>query len=108
MPKSTVTPLVPAFKSTAFGKETLALKNTLLSEYRFSDAPQLALLEIALEAHDRMQKARALLAEHGDLFKDRYGQLKPNPALVMLRDSRAGFIKALRELGFDDLTAKGK
>ena len=59
------------------------------------------LLETALRAFDRMTQAQALIGEHGMVTFDRNGQLRPNPACVIERDSRAAMLMALKSLNLD-------
>lgn len=66
-----------------------------------SDAAGLALLQTALEAFDAMREAQAIVREHGPCVKDRYGILRANPATVIVRDARAQFMRALKDLNFD-------
>ena len=60
-----------------------------------------AVLQTALEALDRMRQAQAQLAEDGLTTVDRYGGVKAHPLFVVERDSRAAFLRAMRELGLD-------
>ena len=46
-------------------------------------------------------QAQALIAEHGAVTKDRWGQLRPNPACTIERDSRAAMLAALKALNLD-------
>lgn len=71
------------------------------AEYAIADGAGLALLTAAAEALDRMRAAQAAIAEHGELVPDRYGQLKTNPACTLERDSRNGFLAAVRQLNLD-------
>jgi len=60
------------------------------------------LLEMSGETWDTWQKAREELEANGGLtFKDRFGQIRPHPALGVLRDSKIVFARLLRELGLD-------
>lgn len=61
----------------------------------------LMLLTAAAEAWDRLQEARERIAKDGAYLKDRFGQLKPHPALAVERDSRIGFARLVRELNLD-------
>lgn len=73
----------------------------LLDEYGIDDAAGLLLLETALQAHDRMHQARDLIAKYGAVTSDRFGQLRPNPATTIERDSRAAMMAALKALNLD-------
>jgi P27 family predicted phage terminase small subunit len=73
----------------------------LMTEYGIADAGGLLLLQSALEAFDRMRQARDLIAKHGAVTVDRFGQLRPNPATTIERDSRAAMLAALKQLNLD-------
>ncbi len=62
----------------------------------------LRLLQSAAEAWDRMQAARAAIAEHGGLtFVDSSGNLKAHPCVAIERDARVAFARLVRELDLD-------
>ena len=73
----------------------------LTAEYAICDQAGLLLLQTALQAHDRMNQARDLIAKHGAVTVDRFGQLRPNPATTIERDSRAAMLAALKALNLD-------
>jgi P27 family predicted phage terminase small subunit len=56
-------------------------------------------LEAACEAWDMMQTAREALAKHGLTFKDDRDMVRARPEAAIMRDSRAGFLRCMRELG---------
>lgn len=70
-------------------------------EYGIADSAGLALLEQAARALDRAEAARALLAKDGLVQADRFGQPKPHPGCVILRDAEASFRSSLRDLRLD-------
>ena len=76
---------------------------TLTRDYMIegNDSAGLLLLETALRAFDRMAQAQALIVEHGLVTLDRNGQLRPNPACVIERDSRSAMLMALKSLNLD-------
>ena len=76
---------------------------TLTRDYMIegNDSAGLLLLETALRAFDRMTQAQALIVEHGLVTVDRHAQLRPNPACVIERDSRAAMLMALKSLNLD-------
>lgn len=61
----------------------------------------LATLQLAAEALDRVTEARVLIEEHGILVPNRFGELRPNPALTLEKDARIAVLRALRELSLD-------
>ncbi len=67
-----------------------------LSNFEFAP-PDLALLEEACRAYDRILEARALVAKDGAYIQGRLG-LKPHPALLVERDSVVLFSRLVRDL----------
>lgn len=90
--------LKPSCKLSA---EATAWWKRLTVEFSIDDDAGLLLLETALVAYDRMRDAQRLIAKHGQVVNDRWGQLKPNPACVIERDSRAAMLQALKQLNLD-------
>ena len=78
-----------------------AFYSSVAGEYGISDAAGVALLVAAAECVDRMRAAQASIAEHGELVIDRYGAPKLNPACNLEKDSRSGFLAAMRALNLD-------
>jgi P27 family predicted phage terminase small subunit len=75
--------------------------DSLQEENDIADQAGLLLLQSALEAFDRMKAAQAAIKNDGLTFKDRFGQLRVNPATVVERDSRAAMLSALKSLNLD-------
>lgn len=48
-----------------------------------------------------MIEANALIKQHGIVIADRFGQLRPNPACTVERDSRSAMLSSLRALNLD-------
>jgi len=62
----------------------------------------LRLLQMACEAWDRSQQARAEVARHGGVtFTDERGSIKAHPAIAIERDARVAFARLVRELDLD-------
>src|SRR5262245_10879129 len=72
----------------------------LASEYEFNTS-DLLLLEEAMRSLDRLREAQAHIAEHGSVFKDRWGQLRPNPAVLLERDCRTSLVRLFKALRLD-------
>lgn len=89
-------PKAPAHLS-ARGKQ---LWRTLTEAYVFG-AHELELLRVGLEALDRCEEARRLIAEEGSVFRDRFGQPKQHPATRVEAESRLQYVKCMRELALD-------
>ena len=80
--------------------ESKRLWRSVLGDYELEKRHE-ASLSTALEALDRMRQAQAQLAEDGLTTVDRYGGVKARRAVVIERDSRTAFLRAMRELGLD-------
>jgi P27 family predicted phage terminase small subunit len=63
------------------------------------DDAALTLLRLACEAVDRCTEARERIKADGTYLPDRFGQLRPHPAVNVERDSRLSAARLLRELG---------
>jgi P27 family predicted phage terminase small subunit len=61
----------------------------------------LRLLQLACEAWDRAQEARARLAQEGLTVPGREGGLRPHPCVGIERDARLAVARLLRELDLD-------
>lgn len=86
-----------------FSAEALRWRRQLVKAYEIAhnDAAAALLLSQLMEAFDEMRQAQKLVDEHGQLVRDRWGQLKQNPATLVLRDSRNAMLKAFRSLNLD-------
>lgn len=82
-------------------KDARTLWRRLTGEFEISDEAGIALLTVACESFDRMKSASAAISEHGVLIKDKFGQLKPNPAASIERDARSQYLAALKALKLD-------
>ena len=79
----------------------------VVTEYEL-DAHNLKRLEAACDSYDRMCAARRAVLEAGMVFEDRFGQVKPSPAIAIERDARLALLRALRELGLDIPVPEGR
>ena len=75
--------------------------NRLQAEYELGDEAARFLLETALGAFDRMRQAQQAIAEDGVTVRDKFGQLKINPAAAVERDARSGMLMAFKSLCLD-------
>jgi phage terminase small subunit len=53
------------------------------------------------EALDRGEEARNAVKSDGTYLRDRFGQLKPHPALAVERDARVAVARLARELNLE-------
>jgi hypothetical protein len=58
-------------------------------------------LRVALEARDRLEQAREIIAEEGPVIRDRFGVPKRHPALTTEENARVQFLRAMRELDLE-------
>jgi hypothetical protein len=77
--------------------DRLALWNDLRARYQL-DAASEALLKNGVEALQRAHALAQQVSEHGAVFKDRFGGLKPNPAILLERDFRGLASRTLSQL----------
>ncbi len=90
-------------KSTAPNHLTAASKKiwkAIFEDYQIDPAAELILVA-TLEARDRREEARALLAKEGTVQTDRFGQKKPHPSVAIERDAAGTLMRGWRLLGFD-------
>ena len=90
-------PSAPSHLSSAAKKWWRAI----VQDFDIDDGAGRLLLQSALEAFDRMKGAQVLLKSEGTVFRDRWGQTKPHPAVVIERDARSAMVTALRALNVD-------
>lgn len=74
---------------------------TLMKTYAF-EAHQVRLLQVACEAWDRKEQARLELASDGLTVVDGAGMKRAHPCVVIERDARVAFLRAVRELSLSD------
>jgi len=74
---------------------------SVATEYQLDDPAGLALLTTASECLDRMRAAQAAIKVDGEIVRDRYGAAKQHPACTLEKDSRNGFLAAVRSLNLD-------
>ena len=58
-------------------------------------------LEIACTSLDRAAQARSAIAKDGATFADRFGQIRPHPAVAIERDAAKLYLQAIRQMGVD-------
>lgn len=68
---------------------------------------QLSVLAQACRCLDTAAAAEKVLAAEGVVVRDKFDQLKANPAAAVLRDARSGFLQATKSLGLDLEPVKG-
>jgi hypothetical protein len=63
------------------------------------DPASLELLRCACEALQRADEAALVVSREGQVFRDRWGQVRPHPAAILERDHRAQAARHLATLG---------
>ena len=82
-------------------KEAVFWWDQIVAAYVLDDPAAMLLLQTAMESFDRMRQAQAAINEYGAVFKDRFDQLKNNPACIVERDSRSQMLMSLKALNLD-------
>jgi hypothetical protein len=75
-----------------------ALFRKITSEFEINDSGAISVLTVAMEAHQRMREAREEVASEGTTFLDRFGQMRPHPAVGIERSARNDYLRAMRVL----------
>jgi hypothetical protein len=96
MSSKTKSPPVPSH----LRPETKAWFRSVISEYQL-EQHHLRLLQLAAEAWDSAQLARAAIAIHGQTFVDMHGCPRARPEVGIERDARIAYARLLRELDLD-------
>jgi hypothetical protein len=78
-----------------------AFFNSMLSGYELNGAAAVAVLVRAAEAVDRIAAAQASIAKDGEIITNQYGVPKLNPACVLEKEARNGFLSAMRMLNVE-------
>ena len=73
----------------------------VLTEYQLEEAHDLTRLHMAACCLDDIDDAEGKIEQDGMFVKDRYDQLKENPAGKVVRDNRIIFCRIIRELALD-------
>jgi P27 family predicted phage terminase small subunit len=74
------------------------LFDSVVGRYDF-DPEEVATLVLALEAYDQAATARRRLKDDGQIVEDRFGQMKPHPAVAIHRDALATWRQLVTLLG---------
>lgn len=78
------------------------LYRRLVADYQLDREPHaVRVLVMGLEASDRCEEAREVLAREGVTYKNRFGEPRTHPMVAVERDSRLAAIRAFRELSLD-------
>lgn len=75
----------------------------LVREFVIEDEAGRLLLLLAMESFDRMRQAQRQIEADGPTCRDRFGQVRAHPSLLVERDSRTALQRALKQLNLDVL-----
>ncbi len=75
----------------------------LMQEFTIDDEAGRLLLMLACESFDRMRQAQRQIEADGPTCRDRFGQVRAHPSLLIERDSRTSIQRALKQLNLDVL-----
>ena len=70
----------------------------LSDDYVLDDSGAQTLLRALCEALDRCEQARRRIRKDGAYLRDRFGQMRPHPAVAVERDSRNQILAAIKAL----------
>jgi phage terminase small subunit len=82
-------------------KPEAALWRDFAKNFQFDDPAAIAILSVALEAHQRARRCRQAIDRDGETVTDRFAQVRPHPLISAERDSRAAFLSAMKILNLD-------
>ena len=88
-------------KKTDLSRSAMALKKRYLAEFEITDAAGLEILAEGLRAYDLARKCEREIETDGLTSRDRFGQVRSHPLLSTLRDARAQYLAAIKQLGLD-------
>jgi phage terminase small subunit len=80
--------------------QTQAWWDTVVSSFEIRPH-QLQTLQVAGEAWDRKEEARAALKQHGLTYTDAKDMIRARPEVQIERDSRVAYPRAVRELALE-------
>jgi len=78
--------------------EAEKLRTSILSQFTFDDDAALAILETGLRALDLMNAAQKVVDKDGLTVQGDRGGVKAHPLLAVIRDQRAQFMAAVKQL----------
>jgi phage terminase small subunit len=80
-----------------------AIYRTVMEDYRLDREPVATrVLCLALEASDRAEEARSVLAAEGVIYRNRFGEPRAHPMVAVERDARIAVARLFRELSLDE------
>ena len=80
----------------------------MVDAWEIEEPASFMLLGELCASFDRLQAAKALLAASGPVLVDRFGQKKPSPLCVIVRDETATLVRLQNALGLDLEESQGR
>uniref|UniRef100_A0A974AE97 Phage terminase small subunit P27 family n=1 Tax=Bradyrhizobium quebecense TaxID=2748629 RepID=A0A974AE97_9BRAD len=72
-----------------------------IAEHFDFEAYQRRVLQACAEAWDRKEQARLALVQYGLTYEDAKGMVRARPEIMIERDSRTAYLRAMRELDLE-------
>src|SRR5262245_45611559 len=85
----------------SLSSEAAGIWRRVIADFAVDDAAGKAILAAGLEAFDRMRAAQAEIKKHGLVVKNRFNEVKANPACGIERDARTAMLSSFRLLRLD-------
>jgi hypothetical protein len=76
-------------------------RRDVLKEYEFNDTHDFRRLDLAAHCLDRIAECHKVIEAEGVFIKDRFEQLRENPAIKVEKDQKVIFCRIVRELNLD-------
>jgi P27 family predicted phage terminase small subunit len=96
-----VVPLPASSAPGHLGAEARAWWNRIQAEYGIEDQAGKLLLQVALEAFDRMRQCQEAIRAEGIIARGSKRQPRAHPLLAVERDARGQMLAALKQLNLD-------
>lgn len=96
-----VVKLAPSNAPVALSAEARKWWDRIVAEYGLEDEAGKLLLQVSMEAFDRMRAAQKAIAEDGMIARGSKRQPRAHPLLAVERDARAQMLAALKMLNLD-------
>ncbi len=82
-------------------REAKSLWRAILSEYDL-EASEKALLKVAMESYDRVQRCRIQIEEEGPTITDPSGRIRAHPALTAEKQAISAYLQSMRLLALNE------
>lgn len=100
-PFPAIEPPNPTVPPKHLSKKAKARWLQIVADFHIDDWPSFHRLEVIHMSYDAMLVAEADVKRNGQVFTDRWGQVKENPSVRIARDARAAYLKGMASMNFD-------